>query len=176
MEKEFYMWRFVAIVLLGTAALAAGCKPPPAPPAPKPAEPPAEKNIVAVEPRDGAHEVLLTPTFKWKLPAAVGTPRLVSFTLFELGQGAEPPKPRDKDKEIAFASGLHDVSPTALDPSHPPAGVVLTGELRDLKEADRRLKPETWYRWRIRALGENNAVIQADFFFRTGEAGPTPAK
>jgi len=171
------MWRFVAIVLLGTAALAAGCKPPPAPPAPKPAEPPAEKNIVAVEPRDGAHEVLLTPTFKWKLPSAVGTPRLVSFTLFELGQGAEPPKPRDKDKEIAFASGLHDVSPTALDPFHPaPAGVVLTGELRDMKEVDRRLKPETWYRWRVRALGENNAVVQADFLFRTREAGPPPAK
>jgi hypothetical protein len=175
MEKEFYMLRFVAIVLLGTAVLAAGCKSPPAPPAPKPAEPPAEKNIVAVEPRDGAHEVLLTPTFRWKLPSAVGTPRLVSFTLFELGQGAEPPKPRDQDKEIAFASGLHDVSPTALDPSHPPAGVVLTGELRDLKEADRRLKPETWYRWRIRALGENHGVT-ADFFFRTGAAGPTPAK
>ena len=171
------MWRFVAIVLLGTAALAAGCKPPPAPPAPKPAEPPAEKNIVAVEPRDGAHEVLLTPTFKWKLPSAVGAPRLVSFTLFELGQGAEPPKPHGEDKEIAFASGLHDVSPTALDPFHPaPAGVVLTGELRDMKEVDRRLKPETWYRWRVRALGENNAVVQADFLFRTREAGPTPAK
>jgi hypothetical protein len=175
MEKEFYMWRFVAVVLLGAAALAAGCKSPPAPPAPTPAEPPAEKNVVALEPRDGAHEALLTPTFKWKLPAAVGTPRLVSFTLFELGQGAEPPKPGDKDKEIAFASGLHDVSPTALDPLHPRAGVVLTGELRDMKEADRRLKPQTWYRWRIRALGENQAVT-ADFFFRTGAAGPTPAK
>jgi hypothetical protein len=175
MEKEFYMWRVVAVVLLGAAALAAGCKSPPAPPAPKPAEPPAEKNIVALEPRDGAHEVLLTPTFKWKLPAAVDTPRLVSFALFELGQSAEPPKPGDKDNEIAFASGLHDVSPTALDPFHPRAGVVLTGDLRDMKEADRRLKPETWYRWRIRALGEDQRAT-ADFFFRTGAAGPTPAK
>ena len=171
------MLRFVAIVLLGTAALAAGCKSPAAPPAPKPAEPPAEKSIVAVEPRDGAHEVLLAPTFKWKLPSAVGTPRLVSFTLFALGPGAEPPRPSGQDKEIAFASGLHDVTPTAVDPFRPaPAGVVLTGELRDMKEVDRRLKPETWYRWRVRALGENNAVVQADFFFRTREASPTPAK
>ena len=170
------MLRFVAVALVSALALAGGCKSQPAPPAPKPSEAAAEKNIRAVEPRDRVQEISLTPAFRWKLPSTLGIPRLVSFALVEFGQAAEPPKPGEAGKEIAFASGLHDVSPTALDPLHPPPGVVLTGELRDAKEPDRHLKASTWHRWRIRALGDNNDVAQAEFLFRTRAAEPTLPK
>jgi hypothetical protein len=170
-EKEFYMLRFVVLALAGALTLSAGCKSEPAPPAPKPPEAPPEKHIQAVEPRDGGQEVTLTPTFTWRLPSALGAPRLVSFTLSEFGQTAPPPKPGAEGKQIAFASGLHDVSPTSLDPFHPPAGVVLTGDLRDSKQ----LKGDTWYRWKIRALGEDKTE-QAGFLFRTRAAEPGQGK
>lgn len=165
------MLRFAAILMAGALVLAAGCKSQPAPPPEGPPTPPPDTHITTIEPRNMAEELTLTPAFKWKLPSTVGSPQLVSFSLFELGQAAEPPKPTDEGKQIAFASGLHDVSPTALDPFHPPPGCVLTGGLTDMKQ----LKGNTWYRWHIRAMG-SGPVVQADFYFRTRAGETTPSR
>lgn len=158
------------LVLVALAAIAAGCKSEPAGPPAAPAAP-VETHILAVEPIDMAREAPLQPKFRWKLPPALSHPSLVSFALAEMGQGDQPLEQPGADRQIAFASGLHDTSPTALDPFRPPAGCVLTGELRDAKT----LKPGTWYRWTVRAVGAE-AAQQADFFFRTQDAAPTPPK
>jgi hypothetical protein len=156
------MLRFTAVILTGVLALAGGCKSEPAQPGKDTSPAPPDGRLTAIEPRSMAEQVALTPTFKWRLPSAVSVPRLVSFTLFEFGQTAEPPKAADEGKKIAFASGLHDVSPTALDPFHPPAGCVVGGDLRDMKQ----LKGNTWYLWRVRVLGEGEG-FHSDFYFRT---------
>jgi hypothetical protein len=154
------MIRYVLTVLAGAAALAAGCKS--EHPTEQQPQTPRAAVIQAVEPREGAQDVSLTPTFKWRLPSTLGVPRLVSFTLTEFGQTADPPGPGDAGKEAAFASGLHDVSPASLDPFNPPPGVVLTGDLRDSGQ----LKPNTWYRWAVRAIGADFSA-RADFLFKT---------
>jgi hypothetical protein len=58
---------------------------------------------------------------------------------------------------------LAAANPTELNPFAPPADVVLTGDLRD----SRQLKPGTWYRWRVRVIGDG-AATDASFYFRTG--------
>jgi len=163
--------RTQVLMLLGALALAAGCgSEPPGPPA-GPPEPVGSRSIQAIEPRDMAREVSRRPVFKWKLPAHLRAPRMVSFHLAAVGQAEDPHKAVAQEKPLAFASGLAPVSPTELDPFSPPSGAILTGDLRDMKQ----LKGDTWYHWRVRAIGNGDAA-GADFFFRTRteDAVPTP--
>ena len=154
-------------LMLAVAALAAGCQPAPSEnPAKPPAAPDKEKEpetLVAVSPADLAEAVTLTPPFKWKIPPRLGVPTNVSFTLMELGSGEAPPKAGGAaGKQIGFCSGLHDTSPTALDLFHPPAGSILTGDVRSVKG----LKPGTWYAWTVRAISEDKSQT-GEFVFKT---------
>lgn len=150
------------LLALTTAALAAGCKSdaPSAGPTPDAAKAPADKNIAALEPPPMTGNVSVTPTFRWRLPAILGEPTHVTFTLAEAGTGEKPDAAGEKP--LAIATGLHDTSPTALNPFAPPAGCVLTGDLREMKQ----LKGGTWHRWRIRAIGVDG-VAEAEFYFKT---------
>ena len=156
------VWLWLAVALL-----AAGCQPAPNENPAKPAvQPDKEKEpdtLVAVSPADLAEGVTLTPAFKWKIPPRLGVPTNVSFTLMELGASDTPPKAGGAAaKQIGFCSGLSDTSPTALDLFHPPAGSILTGDVRSVKE----LKPGTWYAWTIRAIGEDRSQT-GEFVFKT---------
>jgi len=131
----------------------------------------AAKQITAVEPRPRAESVTRQPRFRWRLPALFGIPTLVTFKLYEVGRVADPTQPGPEPREIGIASGLHDVSPTEFDPFHPPAGAVMTGALCDMPQ----LKPDTWYRWTIRAIGDVETA-EATFHFRTRSESATPAK
>jgi len=165
--------RSAAALLAAGAVLAAGCEagPPAGAPPADPAEPPPPRVVVAVEPVHRAEGVGRRPRFRWKLPPALGSPDLVSLTLVEVGRAEDPEKPESAPRQVAFASGLHDTSPTALDPFDPPRGCVLTGELTDLKE----LRADTWYRWVVRAIAGTDS-IEGTFLFRTqGDAGPPAA-
>ncbi len=162
------MNRWPAAVVLAAAILVMGCDsgPPEAPPETPP--PPTQRNIVALQPRDMAEQVTRRPTFSWKLPPKVASPALVSFTLAEAGD--RPIRDQGGLKRVAFASGLHTKSPNGLDPWKPPPGCVLTGDLTDMNQ----LKPNTWYRWSVRAASPSDAT-HADFYFRTRSDPATPA-
>ncbi len=155
-------------------AAAAGCDetPPPTPPATSPTG--AEARVIALSPPDGGQGVSLRPRFRWRLPSHLGQPTYVGFRL-HLVSG---PDRTDEDEGalVALASGLHDTTPTQLDPFDPPPRVVLSGPLRDAG----RLEPATWYRWTVTVLAEAESG-RGMFFFRTTETvppgpppGPTP--
>lgn len=163
------MNRCLATIVLA-AAVAAGCRSEPSDePAPASTPPVPEARIVAVSPTDGAQQVSRRPTFQWRLPPTVEGPRLVSFTLAEAGTGPAPVEDETRQKRLAFASGLHSSSPTGIDPWKPPAGCVLTGDLRDLDQ----LSPQTWHRWSVRAVSDTDSA-QADFYFRTRADAAAP--
>jgi hypothetical protein len=156
------------------AALACGCKKEPAElPGGQAAREEAVPEIQALEPHDMAQEVSRRPVLRWKLPQALGALELVSVTLFESGQVDDPRRHPDRLERIAFASGLAASSAAELDPFAPPALVILTGPLRDMTQ----LKPETWYAWRVRAIGSGQAMEET-FYFRTRaeDAVPTAPK
>ena len=161
------MVRFAAWPLLVVAALLAGCQSGPNAGAAKPPDQPAQEKepevVIAVTPADLAEGVILTPPFKWKLPPRLGMPTNVSFTLMELGSGEARPKAGGAAaKQVGFCSGLHDTSPTALDLFHPPAGSILTGDVRSMKG----LKPNTWYAWTVRAISDDKSET-GEFVFKT---------
>lgn len=160
------MNRWPIAVVLAAAILVMGCDsgPPDTPP-------PLQKDIVALQPRDMAEQVTRRPTFSWKLPPKVASPALVSFTLAEAGDGDRPIQDESGWKRVAFASGLHTKSPNGIDPWKPPTGCVLTGEVTDMKQ----LKPNTWYRWSVRAASPSDAT-HADFYFRTRETSAVPGE
>jgi len=157
--------------LLGLAALAAGCErqPPASPEGDARLGEPRPDQVRAIQPHDGAVGVRLQPRFRWTLPEEVADPNVLSVVLFEVGpEGAEP-------KKIAIASGLSDVSKTELDLFDPPPGAIVTFEAPQID----RLKPDTWYRWEVRAFAEA-AHARNDFVFRTrpadaADAPPEPA-
>jgi hypothetical protein len=154
-------------LLLGVAALGAGCRAAPPDEAARPSDdrrPAKPEGTRALQPAPMAVGVSLQPTFKWKLPGHIGMPTNVSFTLRELGPGDTPPETAggQAGTQIAFCSGLHDTSPTQLDPFKPPAGAILTGEIRSMKA----LKPGTWYQWSVRVIG-NDESDDGVFMFRT---------
>jgi hypothetical protein len=154
-------------LVLGVAALGAGCRSAPPGEAVKPPDDEQAANLEvtqALQPAPLAVGVPLQPTFKWKLPGHIGMPTNVSFILREIGPGDAPPETGDgkAGTQIAFCSGLHDSSPTALDLFKPPAGAILTGEIRSMKA----LKPGTWYQWSVRVMGEEESD-EGQSLFRT---------
>ncbi len=161
------MNRRVIGLVLGLAALGAGCRPAPSD---GPVKPPDDEQAAkpevtqALQPGPMAVGVPLNPTFRWKLPGHIGMPTNVSFILREIGPGDVPPETGGgkAGTQIAFCSGLHDTSPTAFDPFKPPAGAILTGEIRSMKA----LKPGTWYQWAVRVIGEDESD-EGLFLFRT---------
>jgi hypothetical protein len=161
---------FAAGALGLLVALAAGCDKNPAdvPGGDRP-DPQAGRRVVALEPRDMAQEVSRRPVFRWRLPAALVHPDMVSMTLTEVGPGDEPRRNGTDEKPVAFASGLHGSSPTGVDPFAPPADSVVTGEVHDL----RQLKAQTWYHWTVRAIGMDTAA-SGDFYFRTRSEDAVP--
>ncbi|MBE3069236.1 MAG: hypothetical protein IMZ66_03265 [Planctomycetes bacterium] len=142
-------------------ALAAGCASEAPPPAPE--KPPAEPTAIqALEPRDMAEQVTRRSAFRWKLPRKAAEPRLLSFTLAQAGTAAAPEKDEERQTRVAFASGLQTAGQGGIDPWQPPEGCVLTGVLTSMEQLD----AGTWYRWSVRALGEQQAT-HATFYFRT---------
>ena len=165
-------WRGVWL-LVAVAGLAAGCQSEPSPePAAEPrSSDPLPGHIIALQPHDMMQDVALRPVFRWRLPSSLGSPMLLSFKLLEVGRVEDPRNPGSEPRSIAFASGLHDTSPTEIGPFNPPEGSIVTGEVRDMKQ----LKPDTWYRWTVRAIGESETA-EGTFHFRTqsGGAAATP--
>jgi len=155
------MTRWFLVAALAALSLVVGCKQPTEQPAVKP---PAreEPQIAAIRPADGTQGVSLAPDFRWRVPGELQPLAFESFHLAEVGGPTETGE--DQGTEIAYASGLHDTSPTELNPFQPPPEVILTGALRDMKQ----LKPETWYRWTVVALGPSSKA-KGVFFFRTGK-------
>jgi len=155
-----------AWLMLAAVGVAAGCRS--APPEPSPeavAEAEAAKHIRAVSPPDRAQEVGRRPAFKWILPSAMNRPERVTFKLFEIGQVDDLRKAQAEGKEVVLVTGLGDISPTELDLFNPPTGSNTTGDLWDRKMT--QLKPQTWYRWMVRAI-DGSRSTRADFYFRTG--------
>ena len=130
--------------------------------APAAADPFADRKIQAVEPHDMTQEAGRKPIFRWKLPAILHSPNIVTFKLFEIGLVEDPRKGVEQARQIAPVTGLAGASPTEVDPFKPLAPAVITGEILDLKQ----LAPNTWYCWKIRALSDLGAG-DAIFFFRT---------
>ncbi len=150
-------WMLAVWVTMG----AAGCEP--APPDLAPAEPEPEPEVLALVPRHGATNVDLRPQFKWQLPREIRTPTYVSFLLERVpdpyagGTGGETP-----GEKVAFASGLHDVSPARLNLFLPPEGVVVTGPLTEVGH----LAPDQWYRWTVKAWDRRDRA-ESSFVFQT---------
>ena len=158
-------WQEVWLLVLA-AGLVAGCQNKPVE-EPKPASAePAASHIMALQPHDMMQDVAQRPVFRWRLPSSLGSPMLLSFKLMEVGRVEDPRNPGSEPRPVAYASGLHDTSPTSIDPFDPPEGSVVTGEVRNMKQ----LKPDTWYRWTVRAIGESETA-ESTFHFRTGNAG-----
>jgi len=158
-------------VLLGAAVvLAAGCatEEPPSSPEGDEAAPGA---IRAVTPGNMSQRISRRPRFQWNLPKRLAEATHVTFLLAEAGTGAEPVTDEARERRIATVTGLDASSPEALDLWDPPGGCVLTGEVSDMSQ----LAPETWYRWRVRALAPGTAA-HADFYFRTRETSAVPEK
>jgi hypothetical protein len=130
--------------------------------APAGGDPFADRRIQAVEPRDMTQEAARKPAFKWRLPAALRSPNIVTFKLFEIGLAEDPRKATTEARQIALVTGLAGESPTELDPFKPPSSAVLTGEIRDMQQ----LAPNTWYCWKVRALSDLGSA-EAGFYFRT---------
>jgi len=168
--------RMILVSAVAGAVLAAGCGDETgAPPSPETVAPPPPQHIRAVEPAAMVRQVSRRPQFRWKLPPGMVQPTTVTFLLAEAGTGDQP----DADlpdidapgtPRIATATGLADTSPEAFDPWDPPPGAVVTGEIRDLTQ----LAPDTWYRWRVRAVALG-AAGHADFYFRTRSEPAVPA-
>ena len=165
-------WTAVAAALV----LAAGCVTEEPTPAPEPgqgteAQHASPGGIVAVQPKPMAQRVSRRPSFKWKLPKRLDEARLVTFLLAEAGNGPDPVRDEAGQRRIATATGLDASSPEAMTPWSPPAGCVLTGEVRDMSQ----LAPETWYRWTVRAVGAGLGE-HADFYFRTRDTPAVPGE
>ena len=160
-------WQLSLIACVAGIAFGCGREPPPVTTA---IEAEAARHLQAVEPRDMAQEVSRRPTFKWRLPASIGDPFVVSFKLFKVGDVDDPRRPGAPERQIAFASGLHTASPTQLDPFDPPSGCTLTGDLTDMTQ----LAPNTWYRWTVRAVGSDTGGVEGNFHFRTRTEEATP--
>jgi hypothetical protein len=151
-------------LLVGIVALAGGCSsdsPSGTAPADRAAAE-AQRNILALEPRNMAHDANRRPSFQWRLPPMVSKPDLVTFTLYEVGKMEAPERDKPTGTRMALATGLDATSPTGLNLWEPPTGCVLTGDIRDTIQ----LKPETWYRWNVRAIA-GEIGTDADFYFRT---------
>jgi hypothetical protein len=158
------------LIVTGVLVLAAGCateEPAPAP-EPEPGNAPTTR-ITAVQPESMMQRVSRRPVFEWKLPKRLKPPTLVSFVLAEAGTGEEPVADEARERRIATVTGLDESSPEAMNPWDPPAGCVLTGEVRDMSQ----LAPDTWYRWRVRAVAAGTGD-HADFYFRTRETSAVP--
>jgi len=154
-----------AWLMLAAVGVAAGCRS--APPEPSPeaaAEAEAAKHIRAVSPPDMAQEASRRPAFKWVLPSAMRHPEQVTFKLFEIGPMDDPRKAQAEGKEVVLVTGLGSISPTELDLFDLPTGSNTTGDLWDRKMT--QLKPQTWYRWMVRAI-DGSKSTRADFYFRT---------
>ena len=151
-------------VLIAALAAASGCKSDSggAAVAPAAADPFADRKIQAVEPHNMTQEAGRKPVFKWKLPAILHSPNIVTFKLFEIGLVEDPRKGVGEARQIALVTGLAGSSPTEVDLFKPLAPAVLTGEILDMQQ----LAPNTWYCWKIRALSDLGAA-DATFFFRT---------
>jgi len=151
-------------LLAGIVALASGCSSnsssEPAPADKAAAE--AQRHILALAPRNMAQDVSRRPAFQWRLPPIVSKPDLVTFTLYEVGKMEAPERDKQVGTRMALATGLDATSPTGLNLWEPPTGCVLTGDIRDTVQ----LKPETWYRWNVRAIAGETGT-DADFYFRT---------
>jgi hypothetical protein len=160
-----------AAVIVGLAAVAAlvavGCSPPadaPLKPAPKASgTSDGTLKITAEEPREMAEGVSQTTTFRWRLPAELSAPGSVTFELDDAGRADKPETDAERVKRVAIASQLALPSPTALDPWHLPGGVILTGDLTDMK----KLAPQTWYSWKV-MVSSTSTTAQGQFYFRTG--------
>jgi hypothetical protein len=92
-------------------------------------------------------------------------PTYVSFTLALVAGPGEPVSEEDEGNFLAKVTGLHDTSPTELDLFHPPPGAVVSGPIQDMTA----LEPETWYRWTVRVMREED-YARGHFYFRTGPA------
>lgn len=162
------MRRWLGLVVTAVMAVGAGCEEEAPRPAP-PSQPTSPRNeVVAVRPPDGARGIAVRPRFKWELPASL---KAATYVGFELRRVSGPDQTgRNQGTEVAFASGLHDTTPTELDPFRPPDGVIVTGRLRDAGS----LEPGTWYRWNVTAMAPG-ATGRGMFFFRTTEPSePAP--
>ena len=165
-------WIGLLTAMFASACLAAGCGEEPEPqtlPRSGDDEPSGPPRIIALRPLDGAQEASLRPTFRWQLPNEVAVPTSISFTLTEMSGGPDSSEAEAEEKPIARASGLHDTSPRELDPWDPPHGVIVTGAIHQMEE----LKPETRYRWTVRAISAHGQTT-VTFHFRTGKAKFTP--
>jgi hypothetical protein len=150
-------------LVIAALAVASGCKSDSggaAPPAS--VDPLADRKVQAIEPHDMSQEAGRKPVFKWKLPATLHAPNIVTFKLFEIGLAEDPRKATEGARQIALVTGLAGESPTELDLFKPPSEAVLTGEVRDMQQ----LAPNTWYYWRVRAVSDLGAA-ETNFFFRT---------
>ncbi len=134
------------------------------PPAPPP-------HVKAVSPADMAANVSRRPTVKWALPSDFAA-TVVSVTIFEIGQGDDPRRLGGDGRELAFISGVSTDATNQLDLFAPPGSTVETGDLRRMAQ----LAPQTWYKWRVRALAGTDQFMEDDFYFKTGAAeAPLPA-
>jgi len=158
-----YLWFITA------AVLAAGCEAGDEPVVPTPPEESGPATIRAVKPPNGVRRISRRPTFAWTLPKPLMEDARVTFILADAGTGAEPVTDEAGQRRIATVTGLDASSPEALDLWDPPGGCVLTGEVTDM----RQLAPETWYRWRVRAVALRTAA-HADFYFRTRDTSAVP--
>jgi len=158
------MRRSIALAVMLVAAAGCAEEEPATPPSGGDAEEAATAHIRAVRPGNMSRRVGRRPRFRWKLPKRLQVATHVTFLLAEAGTGAEPVTEQSRQRRIATATGLSASSPEALNLWDPPAGCVLTGEVRDVSQ----LAPGTWYRWRVRALAPGTAE-HADFYFRTRE-------
>jgi len=156
------MLRAGLALLMAALAAASGCKSDSGGAAPAAADPFADRKIQAIEPHDMTQEAGRKPIFRWKLPAILHSPNIVTFKLFEIGLVEDPRKGVGEARQIALVTGLAGASPTEVDLFKPVAPAVLTGEILDLPQ----LAPNTWYCWKIRALSDLGAA-DATFFFRT---------
>jgi hypothetical protein len=150
-------------LMIVAVVVAAGCKSDSGgATAPAGADPFADRRIQAVEPHDMTQEAGRKPAFKWRLPAALRSPNIVTFKLFEIGLAEDPRKATNGARQIALVTGLAGESPTELNPFKPLSSAVLTGEILDMQQ----LAPNTWYYWKVRALSDLGSA-EANFFFRT---------
>jgi hypothetical protein len=157
------------LAVLGMAvALAAGCQSEPEPPKSKASGPDSTPRIQAVNPRDMALETSRRPMLQWRLPSGAGADH-VSVGLREIGRVEDPRKEDAAAHDIGFASNITPATEGKLDPFNPASGVILTGEVRRL----RQLAPQTWYKWRVRAISGTD-VQEMDFYFKTRSEDAVP--
>ena len=150
-------------LVIAALAVASGCKSDSgSAAAPAGVDPMADRKVQAIEPHDMNQEAGRKPVFRWKLPAPLRSPNIVTFKLFEIGLAEDPRKATDQARQIALVTGLAGVSPTEMNPFKPPSPAVLTGEILDMQQH----APNTWYYWKVRAVSDLEAA-DTNFFFRT---------